>query len=90
MEKKRKYWSCIKKNTDFYDLPKEKQLEILVEGGVYVSMNVASSPALNVKDGVLYLPDLDIQRQPSEELKDEFYQYILELYQLEIDNYFWL
>lgn len=90
MEKKRKYWSCIKKNTDFYDLPKGKQLDILVEGGVFVSMNVASSPELNVKNGVLYLPDLDIQRQPNTELKDEFYKYILELYQLEIDNYFYI
>ena len=90
MEKKRKYWSCIKKNTDFYDLPKEKQLDILVKGGVYVSMNVASSPELNVKNGVLYLPDFGVERQPNEELKDEFYKYILEIYQSEIDNYFYI
>tara|TARA_R110002126_G_scaffold291587_2_gene453984 strand:+ start:1366 stop:2241 length:876 start_codon:yes stop_codon:yes gene_type:complete len=90
MEKKRKYWSCIKKNTDFYDLPKEKQLDILVEGGVYVSMTVASSPELNVKNGVLHLPNLSKENQPSEELKDEFYEYVLEIYQIDIDNYFYL
>ncbi|UAM97275.1 hypothetical protein K8354_13225 [Polaribacter litorisediminis] len=90
MEKKRKYWSCIKKNTDFYDVPKEKQLEILVEAGVYVSMTVASSSELNVKEGFLYLPDLGIEKKPNQELKDEFYEYILEIYQVDIDTYFYV
>jgi len=90
MHKKRKYWSCIKKNTDFYDLPKEKQIEILLEGGVYISNTVASSPELNVKDGVLYLPNLSIEEQPSQEFTDEFYEYVLEIYQIDIDNYFYL
>lgn len=90
MDKKRKYWSCIKKNTDFYDLPKEKQIEILLEGGVYISNTVASSPELNVKDGVLYLPNLSVEKQPSQEFMDEFYEYVLEIYQIDIDNYFYL
>ncbi|MFK8061105.1 MAG: hypothetical protein AB8B78_13575 [Polaribacter sp.] len=90
MQKERKYWSCIKKNTNFYDLPKESQIDILVKSGVYIAVNVASSPKLNVKKGVLYLPDLNSENKPSQELKSEFYEYILEIYQADIDNYFYI
>lgn len=90
MQKKRKYWSCIKKNTDFYELTREKQIEALINGGVYFSTPVASSPKLIVKDNVLYLPDLSTENLPTEDLKDEFYEYILNLCQGDIDNYFYI
>lgn len=77
MQKGRRYWSCLKKDTDFDSLPKEKQIEILVNNGVYVRVNVASSASLNIKNGVLYLPDIREEQEPNQELKSEFYEYIL-------------
>lgn len=90
MQKGRKFWSCIKKDTDFYSLTKEQQIEILLKGGLYASIDVASSPELNIKDGVLYLPDIRVEQEPVQELKDEFYAYILEIFKVDIDNYFYL
>jgi hypothetical protein len=90
MQQKRKYWSCIKKDTDFYTLSKEKQIAILVTSGVYISNKVASSTKLDIMDGVMYLPDIRIEKLPSEDFKDEFYEYLLEIYKKDIDKYFYL
>ncbi|QNM84574.1 hypothetical protein H9W90_10550 [Polaribacter pectinis] len=93
MHRKSKFWSCIKKNTDFYDLTREQQIDALINGGVYVCYNSASSSSsskLIVKDNVLYLPDLSIKKKPSEDLLDEFYDYVLDISQSDIDTHFYL
>jgi hypothetical protein len=90
MQQKRRYWSCIKKDTDFYTLSKEQQIAILLNSGVYTSNKVASSPTLDIKDGVLYLPDISTEKLPTEDFKDEFYKYLLEIYKRDIDKYFYL
>lgn len=90
MQKRRRFWSCIKKDTNFYELSKEQQIEILINNGVYVNNMVASSSELNEVDGVLHLLDLSEIKAPIEELKLEFYSYVLEKNQREIDNYFYL
>ena len=90
MQQKRKYWSCIKKNTDFYTLSKEKQIDILLTSGVYTSNNVASSPALDIRDGIMYLPNISTEKLPSEAFKYEFYEYLLEIHKRAIDKYFYL
>ena len=74
----------------FFTLSKEQQIDILLTSGVYTSNNVASSPTLDIRDGIMYLPNIRTEKLPSEAFKDEFYEYLLEIHKRVIDKYFFL